>query len=377
MRIDPGRRSAPYLTRRSDMTHLLVAFLFYVPALLAQGQQTPGKLEGAVGVSDPAARESLISARESPSQDPGQIGTLAGNRWVTGILNLHIAHPSGGTIKSWFILAPPRAGCTISVDGSVRYDGRFGNLFMSRASVLPNATGNDGYTSRYFSVTNTALENGYTAGHNAYFDIPFSDSVNITIAGDTAWAAFYNIFYEIGRRPRGRYNEFYACTRDSVLSDANVNDTLLSLPAVGQGAYWSLYYWMLSDSVTENNRAYEERDFYCVPDGRSVHLSTGTEDYCGYYYNWESAAKLGSRTSDFHGSPTFGKRADQRYLDAFYRIHELDRIPFDNSFVLYWESWGEWPKYLQSRYCHIGYAIIYYLEHPRRQSPRAPSRNRE
>jgi hypothetical protein len=297
------------------------------------------------------------------SNDPGPIGTLAGIQSGDRTLNLKIADSSGGTIKSWFILAPPRAMCTISVDGTIRFAGRFGNLFMSRASIMSSATGNDGYTSRYFSVTNTGLLNGYTAGHNAYFDVPFSDSVNICIEGDTAWVAFYNIFYEIGRRARGRYNEFYARTGDSLLTDANVNDTLLTLKNVGKGVYWSLYYWMLSDSVTENNRAYEERDFYCVPDGRSVHLSTGTEDYCGYYYNWQSAAGLGSRTSDFHGSPTFGKRPDGRYLDAFYRIHELDRIPFENNFIFYWEFWDGWRQILQSRYCHIGYTIIYYLEH--------------
>jgi hypothetical protein len=214
-------------------------------------------------------------------------------------------------------------------------------------------------------VTNTAGENGGTAGHNAYFDIPFRDSVNISIAADTTWAAFYNIFYETGRRERGRYNEFYAVTRDSVLSDADVNDTLLVLKAAGRGAYWSMYFWMLSDSTKENNRAFEERDFYCVQDGNSVHLSTGTEDYCGYYYNWESAPGLGSRTSDFHGSPTFGKRADGRYLDAFYRIHELDRIPFNRDFVFYWESWPGWRTIPRSRYCHLGYALIYYLERPR------------
>jgi len=300
--------------------------------------------------------------RTLASDDPGPIGTLAGIQSVDRTLNLKVSDTSGGTIKSWFILAPPRAMCRISVDGSVRFTGRFGNLFMSRASVMSSPTGNDGYTSRYFSVTNTGLLNGYTAGHNAYFDVPFSDSVNITITGDTAWVAFYNIFYEIGRREKGRYNEFYACTGDSLPTDASVNDTLLALNNVGKGVYWSLYYWMLSDSLRENNRAYEERDFYCVPDGRSVHLSTGTEDYCGYYYNWQSAAGLGSRTSDFHGSPTFGKMPDGRYLDAFYRIHELDRIPFENSFIFYWESWDGWPKILQSRYCHIGYTIIYYLE---------------
>ena len=305
----------------------------------------------------------LPCARGQTPDDAGPIGTLAGNRWVDATLDLKIASSSGGTVKSWFILAPPRAVCTISVDGTPRFRGRFGNLFMSRASVMSSATGNDGFTSRYFSVTNTGLENGATAGHNAYFDIPFSDSVNVRIAGDTAWAAFYNIFYEIGRRPRGRYNEFYARTGDSLLADSNIDDTLLVLKSAGRGAYWSMYFWMLSDSVTGNNRAYEERDFYCVPDGRPVHLSTGTEDYCGYYYNWESAAGLGSRTSDFHGSPTFGKRKDNRYLDAFYRIHELDRIPFGNDFILYWESWGVWQGYPQSRFCHIGYAIIYYLEH--------------
>ena len=31
-------------------------------------------------------------------------------------------------------------------------------------------------------------------------------------------------------------------------------------------------------------------------------------------------------------------------------------------FIFYWESWDGWPKILQSRYCHIGYTIIYYLE---------------
>jgi hypothetical protein len=305
------------------------------------------------------------SAKNTPRSDPGPIGTCAGNMWVDRTLNLRIAEPTGGTIRSWFILAPPRAMCTIRVDGTIRYRGRFGNLFMSRASVMSSATGNDGFTSRYFSVTNTGLENGYTAGHNAYFDIPFSDSVNVTIVGDTAWAAFYNIFYEIGRRPASRYNEFYAVTGDSLAADAAENDTLLALRSVGRGAYWSMYYWMLSDSARENNRAYEERDFYCVSDGRTVHLSTGTEDYCGYYYNWESAAGLGSRTADFHGSPTFGKRKDNRYLDAFYRIHELDPIPFENNFIFFWESWGGWPGYPQSRYCHIGYTLIYYLEHPR------------
>jgi hypothetical protein len=302
------------------------------------------------------------SPRAAVPQDPGPIGTVAGNGWVKRTLDLKIAEPSGGTIKSWFILAPPRALCTINVDGTKRYSGRFGNLFMSRASIMSSATGNDGYTSRYFSVTNTGLENGYTAGHNAYFDIPFRDSVRITIVGDTSWAAFYNIFYEIGRRDHGRHNEFFAVTGDSLLADANVNDTLLVLKKVGRGAYWSMYFWMLSDSITGNNRAFEERDFYCVPDGRNVHLSTGTEDYCGYYYNWESAAGLGSRTSDFHGSPTFGQRKDKRYLDAFYRIHELDQIPFENEFVLYWESWPDWRNIPQSRYCHIGYCIIYYLE---------------
>jgi hypothetical protein len=307
---------------------------------------------------------SVLTCSPDTAGDPGMIGTVAGNSWVDGTLKLHVADPSGGTIRSWFILAPPRATCTISVDGTTRYAGRFGNLFMSRASVMPNATGNRGYTSRYFSVTNTALENGSTAGHNAYFDIPFSDSVNITIAGDTAWAAFYNIFYEKGRRQRGRYNEFYACTRDSVLADADVNDTLLAVPSGGRGAYWSMYFWMLSDSTKENNRAFEERDFYCVQDGHSVHLSTGTEDYCGYYYNWESAGGLGSPTTDFHGSPAFGKRPDGRYLDAFYRIHELDRIPFNKEFVLYWEAWPGWKSIPRSRYCHLGYALIYYLERP-------------
>jgi hypothetical protein len=304
----------------------------------------------------------LVACRQG--DDPGPLRTAAGNLWVDRTLNFTVAHPSGGTIKSWFILAPPRAMCTITVDRTVRYAGRFGNLFMSRASVLPNATGNRGYTSRYFSVTNTALENGYTAGHNAYFDVPFRDSVNVSIVGDTAWAAFYNVFFEVGRREKGRYNEFYAFSRDSVPSDAEVNDTLLVLRKAGNGVYWSMYYWMLSDSVRENNRAFEERDFYCVQDGNSVHLSTGTEDYCGYYYNWESAAGLGSPTTDFHGSPAFGKRPDGRYLDAFYRIHELDRIPFNDDFVLYWESWRGWRAIPRSRYCHIGYAIVYYLESP-------------
>ena len=299
------------------------------------------------------------------SDDPGSIGTLAGIQQPNTQLDLTIADPKGGTVKSWYILAPPRAMCTIRVDGTTRYRGRFGNLFMSRASVMSSATGNDGFTSRYFSVTNTGLLNGYTAGHNAYFDIPFRDSVNIAIVGDTAWVAFYNIFYEIGRRERGRYNEFYARSADSILADANGNDTLLTVANVGRGAYWSLYFWMLSDSVTGNNRAYEERDFYCLPDGRSVHLSTGTEDYCGYYYNWQSASELGSRTSDFHGSPTFGQRPDRKFLDAFYRIHELDRIPFENRFTLYWEGWSDWPKIPQSRYCHMGYCVIYYLEHSR------------
>jgi hypothetical protein len=313
---------------------------------------------------------SLARAAWGTTGDPGPIGTLAGNGWVDRTLDLTIASPTGGTVRSWFILAPPRAMCTIRVDGTTRYHGRFGNLFMSRASIMSSATGNDGFTSRYFSVTNTALENGSTAGHNAYFDIPFSDSVNVRIAADTTWAAFYNIFYEIGRLPGGRYNEFYAATGDSLLTDASVNDTLLALGACGKGAYWSMYFWMLSDSTTGNNRAFEERDFYCVPDGRNVHLSTGTEDYCGYYYNWESAAGLGSRTSDFHGSPTFGKRKDNRYLDAFYRIHELDRIPFENGFTLYWESWDGWRGIPQSRFCHIGYAVIYYLEHPRPEGGR-------
>jgi hypothetical protein len=303
--------------------------------------------------------------------DPGPIGTLAGNTWVDRTLDLKIAPAGGGTVRSWFILAPPRAMCTIRVDGTTRYSGRFGNLFMSRASVMSSATGNDGFTSRYFSVTNTGLENGATAGHNAYFDIPFSDSVNVRITADTAWAAFNNIYYETGKRPGGRYREFYACTGDSLLADSEVDDTLLALGHCGRGVYWSMYFWMLSDSVTGNNRAYEERDFYCVPDGKTVHLSTGTEDYCGYYYNWESAAGLGSRTSDFHGSPTFGKRKDNRYLDAFYRIHEKDRIPFENGFTLYWESWKDWRMYPQSRYCHIGYTIIYYLEHALRD----PGRN--
>ncbi len=307
----------------------------------------------------------LLSSAPGKSQDdPNPIGTLAGNLWVDRTLDLKIASPGGGTVKSWFILAPPRAACTIRVDGTLRYAGRFGNLFMSRASIMSSATGNDGFTSRYFSVTNTGLENGATAGHNAYFDIPFSDSVNVRITGDTAWAAFYNIFYETGRRPRGRYSEFYACTGDSLPADCDANDTLLVLKSAGRGAYWSMYFWMLSDSTTGNNRAYEERDFYCVPDGKTVHLSTGTEDYCGYYYNWESAGRLTSRTSDFHGSPTFGKRKDNRYLDAFYRIHEPDRIPFEHDFTLYWESWGGWPACPQSRFCHIGYAVIYYLEHP-------------
>jgi hypothetical protein len=292
--------------------------------------------------------------------------TLANNFWVDSTLHLTIASKTGGTIKSWFILAPPRAICTIRVDGTDRYHGRFGNLFMSRASVMPNATGNDGFTSRYFSVTYTGLQNGYTAGHNAYFDIPFTDSVNITIAAETTWATFYNIFYEVGRREHGRCREFYAATRDSVLSDTDRNDTLLVLMNAGKGAYWSLYFWMVSDSVRENNRAYEERDFYAVVDGEDVHLSTGTEDYCGYYYNWANAPGLGSRTSDFHGSPTFGKRADQRYVDAFYRIHEIDRMPFENNFIFYWEAWKDWPRYPQSRSCHIGYTIIYYLEHPRK-----------
>jgi len=324
-----------------------LGFLF-LAASIASGQPQPAR----------------HAASPSRPDDPGPIGTIANLGWLNdGKLRLKVADPAGGTIKSWYILAPPRAQCMISVDGSVRYKGRFGNLFMSRASVMNTATGNDGYTSRYFSVTNTGLLNGYTVGHNAYFDIPFSDSVIVNIDADTAWCVFYNIFYEIGRRDRGRYNEFYAESGDSLQMDANRNDTLLVLKNVGKGAYWSLYYWMVSDSTTGNNRAFEERDFYCVPDGRSVHLSTGTEDYCGYYYNWQSAAGLGSRTSDFHGSPTFGLRADHRYLDAFYRIHELDRIPFENSFVFYWENWDNWPAIPQSRYCHVGYAIIYYLEH--------------
>ena len=296
--------------------------------------------------------------------DPGPLETVTGIVRADRTLNFTVAHPSGGTVKSWYILAPPRAACTIRVDGTTRYAGRFGNLFMSRASVIPNATGNDGFTSRYFSVTNTAGENGHTAGHNAYFDIPFHDSVTVSITGDTTWIAFYNVFYEVGRRPNGRYSEFYAVTADSIPTDAAASDTLLALRSVGRGAYWSLYFWMLSDSAQENNRAYEERDFYCVSDGRRVHLSTGTEDYCGYYYNWQSAATLGSRTTDFHGSPTFGKRPDRRYLDAFYRIHDLDAIPFNNDFTLYWEFWDGWPRIPRSRYCHIGYTVIYYLERP-------------
>lgn len=326
------------------MNTLLLALLLAAPFTWGQTRITDARLQ------------------HSPTSDPLPIATLAGIERADPTLSLTIANASGGTITSWYILAPPRAQCTLMVDGSVRFAGRFGNLFMSRASVMESATGNDGYTSRYFSVTNTGLLNGYTVGHNAYFAVPFSDSVTVRIAGDTTWVAFYNIFYEIGRRPNGRYNEFYARTEDSILTDADRNDTLLALSDVGRGIYWSLYYWMLSDSVTGNNRAYQERDFYCVPDGRTVHLSTGTEDYCGYYYNWQSAAGLGSRTTDFHGSPTFGRRADNRFLDAFYRIHELDRIPFENDFVFYWEAWPDWPKIPQSRYCHIGYTIIYYLE---------------
>ena len=295
------------------MKRLLLTLLFSVP--LAWGQ--PGNSgPGAGGDEHPGVLKFSPEIVMSPGgllrYDPGPMETVAGIVRADRTLELTIANPSGGTVKSWFILAPPRAACTIRVDGTTRFVGRFGNLFMSRASVMSTATGNDGFTSRYFSVTNTAGENGYTAGHNAYFDIPFDDSVNVSITGDTTWVAFYNIFYEVGRRPNGRYSEFYAVTADSIPTDAAVNDTLLALRSVGRGALWSMYFWMLSDSVEENNRAYEERDFYCVPDGRSVHLSTGTEDYCGYYYNWQSAAGLGSRTTDFHGSPTFGKRADHQ-----------------------------------------------------------------
>jgi hypothetical protein len=125
--------------------------------------------------------------------------------------------------------------------------------------------------------------------------------------GDTT-GCILQIFYEIGRREKGRYNEFYTCSGDSLPTDANVNDTLLTLKNVGRGVYWSLYYWMLSDSVTENNRAFEERDFYCVPDGRNVHLSTGTEDYCGCCYG--KCRRAGITHFGFHGSPTFGKRSD-------------------------------------------------------------------
>lgn len=342
---------------------LLLVALCYPVAL---SQSAPSGEEASGDSSRTPSPAIVISPGGLLRQDPGPLASVTGIVRAEWTLDFAISHPSGGTVKSWFILAPPRALCTLRVDGTIRYAGRFGNLFMSRASVMPNATGNNGFTSRYFSVTNTAGENGHTAGHNAYFDIPFGDSVNVRITGDTTWVAFYNVFYEVGRRPNGRYSEFYAATADSIPMDAARNDTLLSLRSVGRGAYWSLYYWMLSDSAEENNRAYEERDFYCVTDGRTVHLSTGTEDYCGYYYNWQSAATLGSPTTDFHGSPTFGKRTDRRYLDAFYRIHELDAIPFENDFTFYWEAWDGWPRIPRSRHCHVGYAIIYYLERPLR-----------
>src|SRR5512140_2907397 len=77
----------------------------------------------------------------SSSPDPGPIGTLAGIDWMKKTLDLVIVEPKGGTIKSWFILAPPRAMCTIKVDATTRYHGRFGNLFMSRASIMSSATG--------------------------------------------------------------------------------------------------------------------------------------------------------------------------------------------------------------------------------------------
>ena len=250
------------------------------------------------------------------------------------------------------------------VDGTTRFTGRFGNLFMSRASIMSTATGNDGYTSRYFSVTNTRPpENGYTAGHNAYFDYPLQRFCTVSITGDTTWVAFYNIFYEVGRRHNSRYSEFYAVTADSIPTDASVNDTLLALNNAGRGIYWSLYYWMLSDSVRENNRAYRGKGFL---------LRTRREERAPFHGNRRllrlllqlaECGGIGVETSDFHGSPTFGKLPDRKYLDAFYRIHELDRIPFENNFIFYWESWDGWPKILQSRYCHIGYTIIYYLEH--------------
>ena len=78
---------------------------------------------------------SPASSSMASSQDPGPIGTLAGIEWMKKTLDLTIIEPKGGTIKSWFILAPPRAMCTIKVDGTIRYSGRFGNLFMSRASM--------------------------------------------------------------------------------------------------------------------------------------------------------------------------------------------------------------------------------------------------
>jgi len=300
--------------------------------------------------------DSLVRARFT---SPPKIATATGIYFNTDSVSIKISSETGGKVKSWFILAPPRGICTISVDGTVRYVGKFGNLFMSRAIEIRSDDGRyQPFTSKYFSVTSILAVN-HTCGHNTYFDIPFVDSVIVKITDPVPFDTYYNIFYEVGRSTvNSPYTEFYAYSRDSVLSDAKlINDTLLALSNVGKGVYYSLYFWTLGDSAS--GRAYLERDFYVTQDGNNIRFATGTEDYPGYYYYFGLNDSMKCTTSDFHGSPTSGVRPDNHYLDCFYRIHEEDRVPFDNDFILYWEKTPDVVDI--SRYCHIGYTVIYYL----------------
>jgi len=122
-----------------------------------------------------------------------------------------------------------------------------------------------------------------------------------------------------------------------------------------------MYFWMLSDSVTGNNRL-RGKGLLLRP-GRETRPSVDRDGGL-LWLLLQLGERRGTRVADVGLSrfPTFGRRKDNRYLDAFYRIHELDRIPFGNDFILYWESWGD-GRGIPVEILPHRLRIIYYLEH--------------
>lgn len=183
------------------------------------------------------------------------------------------------------------------------------------------------------SLPITVSANG--RGRNSWFRMPFKKRARFEITNeglDLLDSFYFQIDYEKERRPSGKVGYFHAFYRQDYPVSQGRNYTMCDLSGKGHYVGCNLSVETLDEGW------WGEGDDLCFVDGEeypSIH-GTGIEDYFG------DAWGLDESNYSFHGTTIHDEKnhsVGRRYTS--YRFHVLDPIPFDRSFRLEFEHYGE------------------------------------